>query len=124
LFWHFALFTARRKILFTIRRGLGAYLAAKRKGEDPSKWFAHAEDADFLYDWNPKTTTGEIAKVLSVNAFNTASPSSLATAMLLSKLNAKFAKNFKTPKTQEAVNKGLGAVQNIENAWNKWFPYR
>lgn len=105
-------------------RGLGAYLDAKRKGEDPSKWFAHAEDADFLYDRNPKTTAGEIAKVLSVNAFNAASPSSLATAMLLSKLNAKFAKNFKTPKTQEAVNKGLGAVQNIENAWNKWFPYR
>lgn len=105
-------------------RGLGAYLEAKRKGEDPSEWFAHAEDADFLYDWNPETTAGEIAKVLSVNAFNAASPSSLATAMLLSKLNAKFAKNFKAPKTQEAVNKGLGALQNIENAWNKWFPYR
>ena len=107
-----------------VGRGLGAYLAAKRKGEDPSEWFAHAEDADFLYDWNPETTAGEIAKVLSVNAFNAASPSSLATAMLLSKLNAKFAKNFKAPKTQQAVNKGLGALQNIENALNKWFPYR
>ncbi|MBO4552859.1 hypothetical protein J5754_00420 [bacterium] len=105
-------------------RGLGAYLEAKRKGEDPSEWFAHAEDADFLYDYEPETIAGAIGKGLAVSAFNMTSPSQLAKAKLLEALNPKLAKGFKDVASQKTFSEFLGTIESWEDFANKCLKYR
>lgn len=105
-------------------RGLGAYLDAKRKGEDPSKWFAHAEDADFLYDYDPETIAGAVGKGLAVSAFNMTSPSQLAKAKMLEAFNPKLAKGFKDVVSQKSFSEALGAIESWEDFANKWLKYR
>lgn len=105
-------------------RGLGAYLDAKRKGEDPSKWFAHAEDADFLYDYDPEIIAGAVGKGLAVSAFNMTSPSQLAKAKMLEAFNPKLAKGFKDVVSQKTFSEALGAIESWEDFANKWLKYR
>lgn len=105
-------------------RGLGAYLQAKREGRDPSEWFAKAEDADFLYDYNPDSMIGIYAKGLAASTFNAVSPSQLAKAKALKMANARLGRIAKGLERQERNAEILGAIETWEDVANKKFKYR
>ena len=105
-------------------RGLGAYLQAKREGRDPSEWFAKAEDADFLYNYNPDSVVGAVAKGIAASTFNAVSPSQLAKAKALEMANVKIGKIKKNPFLQKDIAEGLGAVESWEDFANKLLNYR
>lgn len=105
-------------------RGLGAYLQAKREGRDPSEWFAKAEDADFLHDYNPDSMVGIYAKGLAASTFNAASPSELVKAKALKMANAKIGKIKKDLDWQKGIAETLNAIETWEDAANKKYKYR
>ena len=92
-------------------RGYKAYLEACERGEDPSKWYAHAEDADYLHDWNPDNMVSAVAKGAIITLLNASSPSQLAKGYLLKGLNNKLVKIPKSIDNQLKVDKTLQAVE-------------